>query len=90
MSDANLLKDVIVPVCAIVGASIGIWNFITALVERRRGDRRKDEDDLRFVMFCHQQKSVSGTLVYSPAVGSEDHLWAERMVERGKFSRMGK
>lgn len=89
MDDVNILKDVIVPFCAIAGALIGIWNFVTALVERRSGERRKDEDDLRFIQFCHQQKSNSGTLVCEPVVGSEVHLWAERMVERGKFSRMG-
>lgn len=89
MGDASILKDVIVPICAIAGALIGIWNFVTALVERRSGERRKEEDDLRFIQFCHQQQSVSGTVVCQPVAGSEEHLWAERMVERGKFSRMG-
>jgi len=74
MSDDSILKNIIVPVCAVAGAVIGVWNFVTALVERKGSDKRKDKDNLRFFQFCHQQKSVSGTLTYSPTTGSEDHL----------------
>src|SRR5579862_6013551 len=88
MSEDNILKDIVVPICAITGATIGIWNFVVAIVERRSGDRRKDDDDLRFIKFCHDRKSVNAGFAYEPEVGTESHLWAERMVDRRKFTRM--
>jgi hypothetical protein len=49
----------------------------------------QEEDDQRYFEFMREQQANPSPLVLFPEIGSEEHEWSERMVERGRLIRHG-
>lgn len=69
-----------------VGTALGIYNLISSRrKEKREGQKR--EEDWQKCIALRQYMQEKGANLYTPELGSEEHKWAERVVERGLLER---
>ena len=70
-----------------LGSVLGIYNFVQIRNREKRESESEKADWGRWVEFLGSQRNVPGALILNPEAGSDQHLWAERMVSRGMLQR---
>ncbi len=90
LADVAFLVDwgikILAAVGGIFGSALGIYNFNHAR-KKEKGERESEERDWQLYVQLRSDMEGSGGNVLAPDNGSDQHRWAERMVERGKLER---
>jgi hypothetical protein len=70
----------------VIGTVLGIYNFKQAR-KKERLEREGEENDWQMYLALRAEMNRTGGNAFTPAEGSDEHRWAERMVKKGLLER---
>ena len=70
----------------IIGTVLGIYNYKHARKKEKR-ERENEENDWQMYLALRAEMKRTEGNAFTPAEGSDQHRWAERMVAKGLLER---
>ncbi len=83
---SELFTKLVGVVGGILGTALGIYNLIVARQKEKHSRRGQEEDWQKYIGLV-KNMTENRANTFSPEIGSDDHRWAERMVEKGLLCR---